>query len=252
MDRTERSVDKYKELFGTDPATSPMQACHPELQTILNRLIFGQVFACGSLPDATRELITIVVLTTQHTLGPLRAHIAAALRVGVSPIQVQEAIYQCAPYIGFPKTVEAVQAMDEALEQQGIALPLPPQGRTDEQDRFAKGLAVQKHIFGDTIDRMRAQAPAEQAHIQDYLSAFCFGDFYTRDGLSLQTRELLTLCMLIALGGCESQIRAHVQGNLQVGNDRGTLLDALTQCLPYVGFPRTLNALACLYEAKEE
>ena len=95
---------------------------------------------------------------------------------------------------------------------------------------------------------MRAQAPAEEAHIQDYLSAFCFGDFYTRDGLSLQMRELLTLCMLVALGGCENQIKAHLRGNLQVGNDVSTMLDALTQCLPYVGFPRTLNALTCLHE----
>ena len=252
MNRVEQSDLTYQRLFGKNPVEAPLQASNPELQTILNRLIFGEVFVAGSLPDTTRELITVVTLTVLQTMDPLRAHVGAALHVGVSPVQVQEAIYQCAPYIGFPKTIEALQVMNQEMAEHGIALPLPLQGRTTEQDRLEKGMAVQKQIFGKTIDQMRAQAPAEEAHIQDYLSAFCFGDFYTRDGLSLQMRELLTLCMLVALGGCENQIKAHLRGNLQVGNDVSTMLDALTQCLPYVGFPRTLNALACLHEAKEK
>ena len=64
--------------------------------------------------------------------------------------------------------------------------------------------------------------------------------------LDLKTRELLTLCIISALGGCESQVKSHVQGNLSVGNSKQTLVDAMTQCLPYMGFPRTLNALACI------
>ena len=101
-------------------------------------------------------------------------------------------------------------------------------------------------IFGETIDQMRAAAPEGQKHIQDYLSAFCFGDIYTRKVLDLQTRELLTLCVISALGGCESQVKAHVQGIANVGNSKQRLIDAMTQCLPYMGFPRTLNALACI------
>jgi 4-carboxymuconolactone decarboxylase len=62
--------------------------------------------------------------------------------------------------------------------------------------------------------------PSNQKHIQDYLSSFCFGDFYTRGGLDLKTRELLTLCIVSALGGCESQVKAHVQGNQNVGMTR--------------------------------
>jgi alkylhydroperoxidase/carboxymuconolactone decarboxylase family protein YurZ len=81
---------------------------------------------------------------------------------------------------------------------------------------------------------------------QEYLSAMCFGDFYTRSGLDVKTRELLTLCILSTLGGCESQVKAHVQGNLDVGNDKEMMIEAITQCLPYIGFPRTLNALNCV------
>ena len=60
------------------------------------------------------------------------------------------------------------------------------------------------------------------------------------------TREILTFCIISSLGGCESQVKSHVQGNVNVGNTKENLIDALTCCLPYIGFPRTLNALGCV------
>ena len=99
---------------------------------------------------------------------------------------------------------------------------------------------------------MRAAAPESQKHMQDYLSANCFGDYVSRGGLDAKVRELLTFLMLLTLGGCESQLRSHIQGNLNVGNDKRTLLAVVTQLLPYAGYPRTLNAIACLNEAIPE
>ena len=93
---------------------------------------------------------------------------------------------------------------------------------------------------------MRAAAPSELKHIQDYLSAYCFGDFYTRKTLDLKMRELITLCAICTLGGCEPQAKAHVAANLNVGNTREILIEAITTCLPFIGFPRTLNAISCI------
>ena len=121
------------------------------------------------------------------------------------------------------------------------------QSTVTEASRFADGLAVQKSIFGATIDQMHASTPENQKDIMtNYLSAFCFGDIYTRTGLDLKTRELLTFCIISSLGGCESQVKSHVQGNVNVGNSKEMLIDALAQSLPYIGFPRTLNALGCV------
>jgi 4-carboxymuconolactone decarboxylase len=109
-------------------------------------------------------------------------------------------------------------------------------------------LGIQVAIFGDMIRQRQQNAPENQKHIQEYLSAFCFGEIYSRSGLDIKTRELLTLCIISALGGCESQLRSHVQGNLNVGNDKELMIEAITQCIPYMGFPRTLNALNCVNE----
>ncbi len=99
---------------------------------------------------------------------------------------------------------------------------------------------------------MYERSPKDQLHIQRFLSANCFGDYYTRNGLDIKVRELITLSILIALGGVESQIKGHIQGNLNVGNDREILLNLITQLLPWVGYPRTLNALKCLNEVAPE
>jgi 4-carboxymuconolactone decarboxylase len=246
MNRVEKSKEKYKQLFGNGVPAA--YATDPDFQEILNLFIFGDVFYQGNLDDKQRELITLVVLTTNQTLPQLKAHVGAALNVGLTPVEIKEAVYQCAPYIGFPKTLNAINEVNEVFKAKNIALPIESQKTVDEVNRFEKGFATQVEIFGDVIAKMREAAPANQKHMQDYLSTFCFGDFYTREGLDLKTRELLTLCIISTIGGCESQVKSHVLGNKNVGNDKKTLITAITHCLPYMGFPRTLNALACVNE----
>jgi 4-carboxymuconolactone decarboxylase len=133
-----------------------------------------------------------------------------------------------------------------------VQLPLAGQSTTTPRTRMAQGLVLQKAIFGEAIDRMYATSPADQVHFQKFLSGNCFGDTYTRTGLDLALRELLTFSMLLSLRGCEAQLKGHIQGNVQVGNDKGTLLGVITQLLPFLGYPRTLNALHCLNEVLPE
>ncbi|SFC67801.1 4-carboxymuconolactone decarboxylase [Bacillus sp. OV322] len=250
MDRIEKRNEKYNQLFGDEtPAT---YAEDPDFQDILSRFIYGEVFYQGNLDDKQRVLITLAVLAANQTLAQLTTHVIAALNIGCTPVEIKEAVYQCAPYIGFPKTFYAIQEVNEIFKSNNISLPVENPKQVNEENRLNKGLSVQIEIFGDVIEKMRENAPANQKHIQDYLSAFCFGDFYTRDGLDLKSRELLTLCILSSLGGAESQVMSHVQGNLNVGNDKETLISAITHCLPYIGFPRTLNALNCVNEVVPE
>ena len=65
-------------------------------------------------------------------------------------------------------------------------------------------------------------------------------------------RELITFCFLAAQGGCEPQLVSHAAGNLNVGNDKAFLIDVVSQCLPYMGYPRSLNALRCVEEAAKD
>ena len=113
MSRIELSKEKFKQLFKEQSNTKQND---PELMDILQRFIFGEVFYTGELDDKIRELITCTVLSTLQTLPQLKAHTNAALNVGVTPLELREAIYQCAPLIGFPRTLNAVSTINEVFE----------------------------------------------------------------------------------------------------------------------------------------
>ena len=100
----------------------------------------------------------------------------------------------------------------------------------------------------DRVEHMYASAAEDELHFQRFLSANCFGDHVTRTGIDVPTRELLTFAMLAAFGGCDPQVRGHVAANLNVGNDRQLLISVITVLLPFIGYPRTLNALAAINE----
>ena len=135
----------------------------------------------------------------------------------------------------------AVKAVNEVFKKEGIKLPVASQKTTSADNRYDKGLSTQVKIFGEGMKSRKSEAPEGQNHIPEFLSDYCFGDFYTRNGLDLRERELLTLCMLVALGDTESQIKGHIQGNLNMGNNKDTLIAAIAQCLPFIGFPRIFS-----------
>jgi 4-carboxymuconolactone decarboxylase len=248
MDRVELSAEKYEQLFGSPP--DPTAGTDPELMAILRHVIFGEVFHIGGLDDRIRELITIVVLVTNQTLPQLRSHTAAALNIGVSPVEIREAVYQCAPFLGFPKTLNGVAVIDEVFAERGIELPLPGQATVTEQTRFERGRAIQQPLYGDEIRDNLAGLPEDLRDVVPrLLTEFCFGDFYTRSGLDLATRELLVLCLLAAHGGADAQLEPHAAGNLRAGNTIEVQVAAMIHCLPYIGFPRALNAIRVINHA---
>ena len=94
--------------------------------------------------------------------------------------------------------------------------------------------------------------PDEKRHINRWLAANCFGDYYTRGGLNTREREMITLCFLAAQGGCEPQLASHAKANMGVGNEKAFLIAIISQCMPYIGYPRTLNAIRCINDAAEQ
>lgn len=240
---TMKAKEKYMELLKKDFEVSKEDE---DLQNIFNNFVYGEVYNHGDLEPKLRELITLVSLTASQGNSMIAEHVEAALNVGASAIEIKEALYQCAPYVGFPRVFAALEEANKVFKAKNIKLPLESQATVSEETRFEKGLEIQTNTFGQRILDAHANAPENQKHIQNYLSAMCFGDFYTREGLDMKTRELLTFIMIISLGGQEAQATSHARGNLSVGNSKDTLIEAVTQCIPYIGYPRTLNAIAII------
>ena len=247
MAPNERARKNHDELFPGHVST--LAVTDPELIETFDNFAFDEVLRHGNLDARTRLMVQLAAMIACQALREYRVMLGAALTVGVSPVEVKEIVYQAVPYVGMAKVFDFIHATNEVLTERGVSLPLPGQSTTTPENRAEKGLAVEKQIIGnDVVENLYASSPGDQLHIQHYLSANCFGDHYTRTGIDVPTRELLTFSMLVSLGGCDAQVKGHVAANLNVGNGRARLIDVLTQLLPFIGYPRTLNALRAVDE----
>lgn len=170
-----------------------------------------------------------------------------ALEKDVTPIEVKEIIYQSVDYLGYGRMLPFLKAANDILTEMGVQLPLAGQATTSFENRIEKGIDAQTEIFGDFM-----REAWKQGHINRWLAANCFGDYYTRTGLDYKQREMITFCFLAAQGGCEPQLIGHAKGNMNIGNDKAFLIRVVSQCLPYIGYPRSLNAISCINKAAEE
>jgi 4-carboxymuconolactone decarboxylase len=243
---TEAAHRNHEELFANHAST--LRVTDPELIEIFDNFAFDEVLAESKLDTKSRIMMILASLIASQAVSEYKIMAGAALNLGITPVQIKEILYQAVPYVGMARAFDFLHANNEVLNNRGTSLPLEGQSTTTPGNRHEKGLAAQKAIFGEMIDQLYNQSPKDQLHIQRFLSAHCFGDHYTRNGLDLKLRELVILSILIASGGLEPQTKGHIQGNLNVGNDRAVLMDLITQLLPWVGYPRTLNAMKCLNE----
>lgn len=245
MSRMQKANENFEKWFGGGVFTNGYTDA--EFESIAKNFLWGDVSEHGGLSDKQRAIVILTTLTASGTYEVLEKYASAALRAGVSANEIRETLIHCTPYVGMEKVNLALKEAYKAFEKAGVADTVTEQGTVEEDTRFNNGLAAQQNIFGaENINNMRNAAPPALKHIQDYLSAYCFGDFYTRKTLDLKMRELITFCAIITLGGCEPQAKAHAAANISVGNTREMLIDAITQCLPFIGFPRTLNAISCI------
>ena len=242
MSISERAQKVHDELFPDHVST--LKETDPELIETFDNFAFDEVLEHGSLDARTRLMAQLAALIACQAHSEYRVIVGAALTIGVTPVEVKEIVYQAVPYVGMGKAFDFIHATNEVMTERGIRLPLEGQSTTTPETRMDKGLEVEKEIIGaEVVEELYASAPDDEGHFQRLLSTNCFGDYYTRGGIDVRTRELLTFAMLVSLGGCEPQARGHVAANLNVGNDRAVLLAVVTQLLPFIGYPRTLNAL---------
>ena len=198
------------------------------------------------LDEVTRHMAILATLLGCQGTEAFRRELPQALDAGVTPVMAKEVVYQAVDYLGIGRVLPFLDITNEVLKARGVALPLEGQATTTMEDRLEKGAQTQADIFGPQM--LEAW---KTGHINRWLAANCFGDYYTRTGLTLAQREMITFCYLAAQGGCEPQLTAHAKGNMNLGNDKAFLIRVISQCLPYIGYPRSLNAIACVNKAAE-
>ncbi len=221
----------------------------PEFAELFDRFAGEDVKAQSKLDEKTRYMAVLAALLGCQGKKCFKAVLREALEGAVTPVEAKEVLYQAAAYLGIGRVYPFFEAANEVMEEKGIALPLPGQSTTTAENRRDAGNQAQVDIFGDGMKEFWKSGPEESRHINLWLAANCFGDYYTRTGLDHRQREMITFCFLAAQGGCEPQLTSHAAGNMGIGNDKDFLIQVISQCVPYIGYPRSLNALRCVNEA---
>ncbi|MDE5716895.1 MAG: carboxymuconolactone decarboxylase family protein [Lachnospiraceae bacterium] len=241
---------KYHEKMFPN-GVSAFSETDPEFIERFDNFAFDEVVNQDDLDDKTRFMAILAALLGCQGSDEYRAMLPAALNYGVTPIEVKEIVYQAVAYLGIGRVFPFLKITNEVLQEAGISLPLPGQATTTMENRREAGTQAQVDIFGEHMQDFWKSGPEESRHINRWLAANCFGDYYTRTGLDHKQREMITFCFLAAQGGCEPQLTSHAVANIKIGNDKVFLIRIISQCLPYIGYPRSLNALGCVNKAAE-
>lgn len=111
-------------------------------------------------------------------------------------------------------------------------------------DRYARGEKLLREVDGDRVaDNLIADYADLAPAFTRYLIEFAFGEIYARPG-DLKQRELVAIATLATMGDCDKQLGTHVRGALRVGLGEAEIVEAVMTLIPYIGFPKALNALA--------
>ena len=119
-----------------------------------------------------------------------------------------------------------------------------------ENKRYEMGLKKLQEVDGaegvSVIESLNDIAP----DMGKYIVEFAFGDIYNRNGINLAMRQAVTIAALSALGGCEKQLQIHINAALNLGQEE--IIETIIHCVPYIGFPKALNALSVAKEVFKE
>jgi len=221
----------------------------PEFIERFDNFAFDEVVNCDDLDDKIRYMAILATLLGCQGTDEFRSILPAAMNFGVTPVEIKEIVYQATAYLGIGRVLPFLKITNEVLIEKGIPLPLEGQANTATENRMQAGIQTQVDIFGEKMRDFYKFGPEESRHINHWLADNCFGDYYTRKGLDYRQREMITFCFLSAQGGCEPQLTSHAAANMRIGNDKEFLIKVISQCLPYIGYPRSLNTLRCVNDA---
>lgn len=231
---------------------SDFKRTDPEFIERFDNFAFDEVVNHDDLDGKTRFMTILATLLGCQGIDEFKAMVPAAMNFGLTPVEIKEIVYQAVAYLGIGRVFPFLKATNEIFEQRDIKLPLEGQANTTTADRLTAGEQAQVDIFGDGMKNFWQSGPAETRHINYWLTDNCFGDYYTRSGLDKRQREMITFCFISAQGGAEPQLIGHAKGNMRVGNDREFLIKVISQNIPYIGYPRSLNALRCVNKAADQ
>lgn len=251
---TDYARQQIRKLFSQRNSVNTLKR-DPELTQIFDNFAFDEALKLTEEPvlEKTRAMCILASTIGCNAMRQFKVYVDVCLNVGIKPREIREVIYQTVPYVGFSKMIDFLLEMNEVFEDNDIKLPLDNQGIVTPDNRREKGREYIDSIYGaGTAEKMEKEAPKGQEHIVEFMESYCFGDFYTRCGIDKEHRVLVTFCLLASMGVAQPQLENMGVACKNLNITKKEMVAVLTGMLPYIGFPKTLNALTAVNGAYPE
>ncbi len=124
--------------------------------------------------------------------------------------------------------------------------------KRSHEERAGDGLKTRREVLGaEYVDKAMAAVDGFNAEFAELLNTYCWNDIWNRPGLPRQTRSMLNLAMLSALGRSH-ELKLHVNGALNNGLTKEQIREVFLQVAIYCGVPAAVESFRCAKEVFKE
>lgn len=187
--------------------------------------VSGNIHAQNNMLDKKQEkIVTISAFAARGELDKLKPELIAGLEAGLTVNEIKEVLVHLYAYSGFPRSLRGLQTFMSVLDERKAADIADTWGReaspiTDTRDKYERGKEILSELQGITPPAGRATAgyAGFSPEIETFLKEHLFADIFERDVLTYAQREMVTVSVLMAIGGVEPMLRSHMNLSLNVG-----------------------------------
>lgn len=258
-ERYTRGWSKLQEIDGEagENVVNSLESISPDLARFIIEYSFGDVYCLNVLDNKSKEIAAVSSLIAQGAIPQLKVHLNGALNTGCSITEVKEVILQMSVYTGFPRSINAMNAFREVLnERKGKGINdlegNVSNQKNDRSTRYSKGAEALSHLDSQQVQRMEEAYHDFSPELVQFTLEYAFADIHSRKGLDKKYRQIATVAALATLGNAPSQLKFHINGALNVRVTEDEIKEIMLLMTVYAGFPAAINGTNILREVVEE
>ncbi|WP_221412544.1 carboxymuconolactone decarboxylase family protein [Dysgonomonas sp. ZJ709] len=257
-ERYERGWNKLMEIDGEagENVVNGLKDISPELSKFIIEYSFGDVYNLNRLDNKSKEIAAVSSLIAQGAIPQLKVHLNGALNTGSSIIEVKELILHLTGYLGFPRTINAMNTLKEVLQERknnGIldeeGIEILSNNETDRYNLGSKYLAILDKNQEQVIQDAYGDFSPDLAR---FIIEYGYGDIYSRESLDKKYRQIASISVLTTLGNAPSQLKFHMNAGLNIGLTAEEIKEIMILMSVYAGFPAAINGTNILKEIVNE
>lgn len=251
-DRYTRGWVKLQEIDGEagENVINGLKDISPDLARFIIEYSFGDVYSLNNLDNKSKEVVAVSSLIAQGAIPQLRVHLNGALNTGCSITEIKEIILQMSVYTGFPKSINAMNALKEVLSErinkgindiEGVCCQ-----DVDSIDRYTKGAETLICLDSLQVQRLKEAYNDFVPELVQFTLEYAFADIHSRQGLEKRYRQIATIAALATLGNASSQLKFHINAALNIGVKEDEIKEIMLLMTVYAGFPSAINGMNSL------